>query len=290
MTIQGKTGHVIDVGYLVGTDTDLTYYATRAATIGDDGTCLLEVSCTQAGSIGNVNASAINKAINPDADITSVTGTECLSAGSDAESDTELRERLKAAIAGTGSSSANAIRAALLRIPTVQYAEVIENDTDTEDDAGRPPHSFECYVLGGADHYQEIAESIFDKRPIGIRTVGDNEITVTDASGNEKQVRFSSALNVNVNVRVQIRTDATYAADGAEKIHASVSDHINGLGIGKNLVLSTLYGYIYQTAGVVEVASLELSTDGGVSYGTANVNVPKYGVCVCSEVNVEVVT
>ena len=286
--VTGAAGYVVPVGFLVGTDTELTYYCTQEATIGDDGTCTIEVSCTEAGIIGNVNASAINKVTNPDVNITAVEGVECISAGRDEENDTDLRKRLKAAISGAGSCNEDAIRAALLRIPTVQYAAVISNDTDAVDDDGRPAHSFECYVLGGDDYEQEIAEAIFAKRPIGIQTVGDNSVTITDASGNERVVKYSKSLNVQITVRVRIKTAPTYPSDGAARIYEGVAGYINGLGIGNSLVHSALYGYIYRVTGVTEVTDLELSTDGGSTYGTDNIAVPEHGVAVCANVNVEV--
>lgn len=288
VTVQGTAGYVIPVGFLVGTEADLTYYTTEEATIGEDGTCTVTVECTEAGTVGNVNASAINKVVNPDASVSAVTGAECLSVGMDEESDAALRQRLKTALSGSGGSNENALRAALLRIPTVQYAAVIVNETNDDDAEGRPPHSFECYVQGGDDYHQEIGEAIFAMRPIGIQTVGDHSVTVIDACGNEKQVRFSDTPSTSVMVKAEIKTGTNFPSDGTASIESNIAGYINGLGVGNSLVLSALYGHIYSVAGVQEVVSLELSTDGGSTYTTGNVTVPQYGVIVCSGVSVEV--
>ena len=287
--IQGTAGYTIEAGFLAGTDTELTFYTAQDATIGEDGKCIVTVCCTEPGTLGNVNATAINKVVNPDADITAVEGVECLSPGVDEESDPNLRARFDGAVAGSGSCNANALRAALLRIPTVRFAEVIENEEDTADASGRPPHSFESYVLGGDDYEQQIAETIFEKRPLGIKTIGDVAVTITDVSGNEKTVRYSKALNVPVTVKVQLKTNSLYPSDGAERVQANVADYINALGIGASLVRTALYGPVYAVSGVVEVTSIELSTNGGTSYSEANVTVPQYGVAVCAAVVVEVV-
>jgi len=53
--------------------------------------------------------------------------------------------------------------------------------------------------------------------------------------------------------------------------------------------LSTIYGCVYSISGVTEVTTLELSTDGGSTFGTENVTIPIYGAAVCDEVLVEVV-
>ena len=288
--VLGTAGHPIEAGFIVGTDTGLTYWTTQDYIIGEDGTCLMEVCCTEVGTIGNVSAGAINMVVNPDANITSVEGVSCVSTGVEAESDVELRKRFTMAIAGSGSCNENAIRAAILRIPGVQFAAVAVNDTDETDGDGRPPHSFECYVLGGDDKPQEIAEAIYDKRPVGIRAVGTKSVTVVNASGAEQIVKYSPAPEISITIHAKIRTTAAYPSDGADQIFRSVADYINALGIGNPLVLSTLYGQMYKVPGVAEVSELKASTDGGATYSTGNVAVPIYGVAVCSNVIVEVIS
>lgn len=287
--VQGTAGYVIEAGFLVGTDTDLVFYSTAEATIGEDGTCMIVVDCTEPGTRGNVSPAAINRVVNPNYDISAVNGLECLANGMDEESDVALRERLKSAISGQGSGNTNAIRSALLRIPTVQFAAVIENETEETDSAGRPAHSFECYVLGGDDYKQEIAQAIFEKRPVGIQTWGNVSVTITDLSGNERVVKYTHAPEITVAVRIKIKTNTAFQDDGVNRIYTAVSNYINNLGIGNSLVLSALYGYIYGVPGVTEVTTLELSTDGGASYSASNVTVPQYGVAVCADVNTEVI-
>ena len=287
--ISGETGYTIPAGTLVGTDTDLTFYTLTEAIIGDSGSCTVTVCCSEPGIVGNVNASAINKVVTIDASISDVAGVERLTDGKDEESDADLRARFTASIAGSGSCNANAIRAALLRIPTVKFADVVENDSTVPDSEGRPPQSFECYILGGDDYGQEIGEAIFDKRPIGIKTVGDKAVTVIDSSGNEQIVRYSPAPNVVIAVRTNVQTNSEFPDDGIERIQNNVADHINALGIGNSLVLTSLYGEIHKVAGVVKVLLLELSTDGD-TFSADDVTVPRYGVAVCNPADVEVTT
>lgn len=288
--IDGTAGYVVPVSFLVGTDTDLTFWTTTENTIGEDGTCTVEVSCTQAGTIGNLSsASSISKVVNPDANIIGVKGLSCVTAGRDEESDADLRKRFSQAVSGSGSCNESAIRAAILRIPTVQYAAVISNNTDEEDGDGRPPHSFECYVMGGDEYEQEIAETIFEKRPIGIQTVGDVTVNITDVNGIDREIKFSRTQNVMITIRITIRKTSAFPENGIALVQEAISKTINSLGIGSSLVLSTLYGHIYGVSGVSEVVTLEQSTDGGSTYSASNVTVPAYGVAVCADVNVEVV-
>lgn len=283
--VTGEPGTTVPADFLVGTETELTYYVVSEAVIGDDGTCEVGVCCTQSGDIGNVNASAINTITNPEANITAVVGVKQVTVGKDVESDAAARERFHSTIQGSGSCNEDAIRAALLRIPTVQFAAVIANATSAEDSEGRPPHSFECYVLGGSGYEQQIAETIFSKKPIGIKTTGDKSVNITDASGNTQTIYFSNTQNISVTVGISFRADNTFPSDGVEQIREKVSEYINNLGIGKAVVRSTLYGYIYAVQGVTEVTALTLKANGGSD--TEKISVPAYGIAVCNEVSLE---
>lgn len=287
--IAGTAGHTVPAGFLVASDTGITYWTAEDCTITEFGTALVLVHCTEAGTIGNLSSpSAICRVANPDMNIDSVQGMIFTTPGVDVESDADLRKRFAAALTSGGSGSEDAIRSAIMRVPTVQYATVISNNTNAEDAKGRPPHSFEAYVLGGDGYEQEIAQAIFDKRPVGIQTAGDKAVTVTDACGNERTIRYSPAVKVPVIVRIKLTATPVFPSDGVVQIQAGVANHINSLGIGQRLVYSSLYGCIYGVPGVQEVTDLWLSTDGGTTYGQGSVNVFEYGIVVCERVDVEV--
>lgn len=287
--IAGTAGHTVPAGFLVASDTGITYWTTEDCTINEYGSGLVLVHCTEAGTIGNLSSpSAICRIANPDMNIDSVQGMFFTTPGVDVESDVDLRKRFAAALSSGGSGNEDAIRAAILRVPTVRYAAIISNNTNEADEKGRPPHSFEAYVLGGDDYEQEIAQAIFDKRPVGIQTAGDKAVTITDVCGNERTIRYSPAVKVPVIVKIKLTATTAFPSDGVEQIQDEVADHINSQGIGQRLVYSSLYGCIYGVPGVQEVTDLWLSTDGGTSYGQGNVNVFEYGIVVCERVDVEV--
>lgn len=286
--VTGESGYVVPIGFLVSTDTDLTYYNVSEAKIGEDGTCVITVACTEAGTVGNCNASAINKVVNPDVNISAVSGVACVSSGTDVEGDAALRERFKGAIQGVGSCNENAIRAALLRVPTVTTAGVIVNATMETDGAGRPAKSFECYVNGGENYRQEIAQCIFEKKPIGIKTYGTEAENVLDAGGYLHEIRFSFCQQILVDIAVTVKVDTSFAQDGAAEIQSNIAEHINSLGVGVSVIPSSLYGHIYSVQGVKEVTVLTLSTDGAAYSG--NVTLEEWQVAQCGAVTVSVVT
>lgn len=277
--VYGEAETVIGIGELVVSSGEITFYSANEYTIPTSGSIEVEVECTEAGEIGNVKS--ITEIVNPTAEISHIEYIGISEAGEDEEPDVELRKRFSAAVEGAGSSNINAIRAALLRVPTVTSVGIIVNDTDATKD-GRPARSFECYVYGGVGYEQDIAEAIFDKCPIGIKTcsTSENPVTVTlnDDGGHEHTIYFSHTETVTVYVSMKIVTDAKFEGDeGVKQVKNAITTYIDSLGVGADVVLSTLYGHIHSVVGVVEVKELKLSTN-GTTYNAANINIGEYQV------------
>ncbi len=277
--VYGEAETVIGIGELVVSSGEITFYSANEYTIPTSGSIEVEAECTEAGEIGNVKS--ITEIVNPTAEISHIEYIGISEAGEDEEPDVELRKRFSAAVEGAGSSNINAIRAALLRVPTVTSVGIIVNDTDATKD-GRPARSFECYVYGGVGYEQDIAEAIFDKCPIGIKTcsTSENPVTVTlnDDGGHEHTIYFSHTETVTVYVSMKIVTDAKFEGDeGVKQVKNAITTYIDSLGVGADVVLSTLYGHIHSVVGVVEVKELKLSTN-GTTYNAANINIGEYQV------------
>lgn len=275
VTVIGDVGTQIPLGFLVGTASGLTYYSVSETTIGDTGTADVVVLCSETGEIGNVSALDITKIINPVANITSVQGLRQTEVGEEVESDYALRIRYSAAREGLGSCSAAAIRAALMRVPTVESVSIATNETNETDASGRPARSFECYIAGGEDYENEIAETIFDKKPIGIKTYGAITKTVTDEGGYGHDVSFSHTSAVEVYVRITINTDSGYSETSAQEIKNNLREQINNLAVGKSVIVSTLYTPIHAVSGVSEVVELKLSSN-EQTWMTKNIDIDTY--------------
>lgn len=283
--VFGTAGKKVPFGFLVGTESGITYYNTAEVTLDENGEGELIVECTETGEIGNVNYAEINQITNPDADVTSVIGTSAVSLGTEIESDYSLRKRFEQAREGSGSCNENSIKASLIRVPTVTSAGVIVNDTDTIV-SGRPPHSFECYVSGGENYHEEIAKMIFEKKPLGIKTCGNVSQTITDEGGYTHEIKFSHTAYVDVRVKVSVRTVATFEGEtGTAQISSNIESYVNNLGVGTSVILSALYGQIHAVTGVKEVVSLTLSTD-GASYTESNIDIDEWEIARCIEVEV----
>ena len=272
--VYGEVGTVIGMGELVvcNESGDITFYSINNYVIPESGNVEVIVECAEVGTAGNV---VVTDIVNPITEIDRIEYIGVAEAGEETESDYNLRKRFSLAIAGAGSTNINAIRSALLRVPTVVSACVVVNDTDDVDEKGRPARSFECFVHGGDDYEKEIAEAIFAKAPIGIKTcsTSDNPVVVEllDNGGYKHTINFSHTENVNVYIKIKYKKNANFEDDGETQIKNTLVEYINGLGVGTSVIYSSLFGYIYGGGGVVDVVELRLSTN-GTNYTTSNIN------------------
>ncbi len=299
VTFTGEAGTEIPCNtdeFLVGTESGINYRVIGeavlnddenkthketidgVATIGENGTVTATVECVESGGIGNVLPSEITVIVYPQANIESVIGSTVVLNGTDTEDDYELRQRFNSAIEGIGSCNEAAIKSALIRIPTITHATVIVDEENG---------CFECFVNNTDDESTKIqvAETIFEKKPIGIKTNGDISQDITDNGGYTHTIRFSMIDNVSVYVKMQIKTNAQFESDGIELIQDNIKTYIDSVGVGKPVILSSLYGLIHSVTGVEEVTLLQLSTD-GVTYSTDNITVDEAQSCVCQNVEV----
>lgn len=286
--VTGTSGYVVPIGFLVGTVSGVNFYNILDTEIVE-GECEITVYCTQTGIVGNVDSTTITQVVNPVAGIASVQGIELLTQGSADETDYELRQRFEEAREGAGACTEASIRAALMRVPTVTSAGVIVNDTTETDSSGRPPFSFECFINGGENYHAEIAETIYNKKPIGIKTFGSVSETVVDEGGYEHTINFSHTTKISVKVSMKIRTDSTFEGDsGKTEITDNLKTYIDNLGVGESVILSSLYGKIHAVSGVEEVTELKLAKGSG-SFSAQNIEVEEWEIVNCESVTVEVI-
>lgn len=293
--VYGDTGYEIGIGMLVvGDDLGHTFYNINNYTIPEAGSVTVTVECTQAGTAGNV--SVITKIINPIAEISKIEYIGLSVLGTEPETDQSLRNRLNLSIKGQGACTPDAIVGAVSRITDVISAGIIINDTDTTDSAGRPPHSFEVYVYGGNEHENEIARAIYEKKPVGIKAVttavGEAAITETvyDAGGREHTISFSKVAEIGIKIQfdIYVSTDFTTDSDkGINEIKARLANYVNGLGVGSTVILSAMYGIIYETAGVVNVRNLRIGKTTG-DFGALDIECGENECPVCEGANISI--
>ena len=282
----GTAGVEIPVGFLVGTTGDEEFYLVNPVTLGEDGKGSGIVQCTELGETGNVALGAITEIVNPSVDVSAIRHKAVETLGKETETDAELRKRFDKAIEGSGSGTSTSIRGAIMRISGVTGCLVVENSTGETVD-GRPPHSFEVFVYAPSTLDQEIAETIFSRKPLGIQAVGNVSVSVQDISGGSQTIKFSRVSETVVYIKATIKTDSNFETDGVEQIKDSLTGYINGLETGEDVVFTSLYRYIFGVTGVKDVTSLTISSD-GKNYSAANIAMDSSHVARVSAANIAI--
>jgi len=284
--ITGTANAVIPSGFTVGTTDGITFITTVNTTIGSSGTVDCYVYCTELGTVGNVEVGSITEIINPNADVSGISHTAIYEVAVDEETDVSLRERFSQAIRGTGAGTLSSIKAALLAVENVKDCVIIENDTDVTVD-GRPPHSFECIVSVPQSQSVEIAQTILNKKPVGILTTGSVTETVQDDDGNSYDIKFSFVQNVNVYVEMALDVDSNFSTGSINTIKTAIAEKINSARMGKEIVLASLYSIAFAEVGVKDVTSLKLSTD-GTTYKAENISITSSQTAIAQTITVTV--
>lgn len=282
--VKGIAGKTVSFGFLVGTETQLNFYNTQDTMIGTDGICTIVVECVEAGTIGNVSATDIYKIVNPDAYIDEIVGVKRVREGVDEESDYDFRQRYEIVREGKGGCTVASIVAALTNIETVRGAFVRVNESATETADDLPPKSIACYVNGGEEKHQEIAEAIFEKKPLGVGTYGDQSVSISYGGLTQYEVKFSHSKEVGVYVKITLVSNNEFQANGNSAIKSNIESFINTLDIGNGVVTTALYSSIYSVSGVVS-AVVSVSTD-GEHYSADNIEILSYEHCALKELRI----
>lgn len=107
----------------------------------------------------------------------------------------------------------------------------------------------------------EIAEAIFRKKPIGIKSYGDITVMVLDEEGNEHQIQFSKTIMKKIYINITLKGNEDFSDDSINEIKENLINHLNSFKAGETVYISALYSYI-NIPQVITVATLQLSTDG----------------------------
>lgn len=292
--ITGTPNHFIESGFLVSTNTDIFFETLYDLTLNSEGKGTIDIVALEIGAIGNVGANTISQIVNPDADIFSVNNPLKTNGGREKETDAEARERADITVEGVGSATTAAIRSNLLKLSSVRAAKVIENYSDVVDQYGTPPRAIQAFVLGGSD--EEIAKAIHEKKAGGIQPYGTTYVDVLDLSGELKKIGFTRASEVNIFIKVSVKTNTLFSSKGINQIKTALIKYVGGtdisnnsyagLNMGDDVIVSRLIAKTYSVDGIEDV-TVEVSTD-GIIYCDSNVLIGLQEVAQTHFNNIEV--
>jgi len=208
--------------------------------------------------------------------------------GRDIETDIELRIRYASTVSAEGTAMVESIKANLLEnVDGVTAAIVFENETDTTDSDGRPPHSIEAVVQGGDE--EEIAAMIWKKKAGGIDTYGATSEIITDSQGVEHTIHFNRPTEVPIYLKcvVHEHTEVGLAGDAPQTIADYLLAQGNALGVGDDVILQKLAAYILQNVSGISYLELTGSTD-GTTYSLTNITIGVRAVAIFTAAHIEV--
>lgn len=127
------------------------------------------------------------------------------SLGVNEETDAALKIRRQKSVALPSQGYYNGLLAALENISGVTTAIIHENDTGSVDAFGVPGHSI-WVIVGGAGSAAEIAQTIYNERPLGVGLYnsmdsGANSHVITQADGSFFTVYWDSVIPQNLFIR-----------------------------------------------------------------------------------------
>lgn len=196
-------------------------------------------------------------------------------AGTDMETDVELRLRRQESLATAGASTLESIVSKVRGLNGVTATVGYENTALTNDAYTRPGKSFEIVVVGGSD--SDIAETIAKWKPAGIETTfgdattGATTVQVADLNGVLKDINFSRAQPQYIQIRAEYKlySEERFLETGAQGIKDAIYDFGTSgeFIINKDVIPQRMLGGIY--SGVSGISSVSLKIDATTLPNTA---------------------
>lgn len=188
--------------------------------------------------------------------------------GEERETDGQLRLRFRNGKFDRATNTLDAIYSALINLDNVSEVTIYENDTSVVDGNGVPAHSFLPIVSGGLS--TDIANAIWDNKPIGILSYGNTTVNINDVQGFSHAVSFSRPNPIVIYISIDITTDVNFPSNGNDAIKSALIDYFTAnFGTGDDVIYSRLYTPVNSVPGH-EVVSLKIGTAPSPT-GTSNV-------------------
>lgn len=275
LTLTGTTGVTVPAGSLVSTSDTGDQFSTEEDVTFVGGTVNVFASAVVTGPI-NAVAGTLTVIDTPITGWDTANNSADATAGTDEETDVELRVRREQSVARDAQAIIDAIFAEVRAVSGVTQVTVLENDTDSGPDAnGLPAHSVGVIAVGGID--ESIAEAIFLKKTLGATTFGSTTIPVDDEQGIPHDISFSRPTKIDIYVTVNLTTFSDYPVTGDEEIKQAIIDYANGdliLGRGFNLGDDIINSELYTPVNSIRGQTVDSLLIGTSAAPTGSADIP----------------
>lgn len=291
LSLTGTAGTTIPIGSLVSTNDTGDQFSTEiAVTLDGAGNGSVFANAVNTGPIIALSGT-LTEIDTPITGWSTVTNSADAQLGTNEETDVELRARREQSVARDAQAITDAIFAGVANIPGVTQTVVLENDTDSVDANGLPPHSFQVIVVGGVD--EDIGDIIWLKKPAGILSFGSTTVQIVDSQGIPHDISFSRPTTVDIYVEVDLTTFPEYPANGDDLIKQAIVDYANkdliagrGFSLADDVIYTRLYTPINSVQGH-EIDALRIGTSPSPT-GTVNIPIGPTETSQFLNVNIEV--
>lgn len=224
------------------------------------GDLTVSATCQTPGAVA-AGAGTITQIMTPTLGWQSATNVAAAALGAPVETDAQLRQRQATSVSLPSLTVLQGIIGAVASLAGVTQVRGFENDTDTTDSQGLPPHSIAMVVLGG--DVAQVGLAIYEKKTPGCYTHGTTAETITDVYGISHIIRFFIPTQVPIKVEVTLHALTGYTSAIGDQIKQSIVDYINTFPIGQSVYVSRLYlpAQLYGAVGVetYDVTQIQIS-------------------------------
>lgn len=250
LKIESSTTQNIQIEWLAGSLNTANSYVSAS----------VSASNLTAGAISAV-ANTITSLVTPFNISVQVNNPFALSTGTERETDEEYRIRLLSSNSSSGVGTLDAINTALDNIPSTTSINVKENFYTETDVDGLPPKSFQVIVQSSATN-DEIAQVIWDTKPVGIRPYGQETGVAKDRFGAEHTMYFDRPVSVSYRLEIDWSTEQTLDPAVVSQTNIAIQEAVNtlagGIDVARDISPSYFYSAIYNASRNVTFATVRL--------------------------------
>ncbi len=271
LILTGTPGLPVPAGTRVeSTITGSRWRTDQVITLDSLGEAMLTGTCTVVGPV-SADIGTINRIVDVVAGLATVSNPEPAVVGTDAQRDEQLRVTRATAVGRPGNNQIDSMIGELFSVSGVRRVKVYENDTGSaavdpvDNPYGLPAHSIAAVVDGGTD--ADVALAIYLKKNPGALlyqagTPFEYLVTSPRYPTNQKLIRASRPVYVDMNLVIQIQNDGTLPANvgqlvveaimefaAGDLIPADVGFKISGFDIGEDVPYSTMFTPINKVIG-----------------------------------------
>ena len=302
VTVQASVnapGQTIAAGTVVAQGTDGSLYvAPQAITLPRSATASLDLACQTAGAV-SCPASSLTL-YQAGLGLASLTNPSPGATGADAENRADFEARRAASVAANSIGQNASLMGALLELPGVTDAYVMDNPSATETvQQGVTMPAWSQYILVEGGDPAAIGQAILHKKPPGIPTVGAQTVTVQDTNpvyeGNAPSYTFhyDRPTPVAVHVVMEIATSDAVPSDAAGIIQQAIVAYLttgaNRIRLGKTIYASRLSAVVDGLGDWAEVLTLTIGTDGSAGQNRLTLPVSQLATVTADTISVQVV-